>query len=392
MCWIDRADLKRLRHAVLAVAGLMIVVMGYGLFRMQQQTSRPGPTVMVVQCNYPQSNTGEKGAPIDEIVLFHLRTTQAALAQCDRRGQHVDLVIWSETMMPPLNEASRTFWRGLGGTLIDQTSQRISDLAASYRTSFLVGSTFCDDWQWVAGSDTPQPQDRRNSAYMYGPTGVMSPERYDKIQLLPFGEFVPYRNSIPWLYRMLLSLGPADLKAYQLNAGAADALTVFHLDGAKMASPGVSAGAVQTQAWRFVVPICFEDSVAPLVDDLLWGAQGKRADYLVNIINDGWFSPSERAQHLQNGIFRCIEHRLPAARSVNTGISGFVDSTGRVSDTLAPGTEGWSVKQLQLDDRTTFYSRVGDAFARLCALVSVGIVGYGIGLAMKNRRARLGAI
>ena len=191
------------------------------------------------------------------------------------------------------------------------------------------------------------------------------------------GTFVPYRDSIPWLYRMLLSLGPPDMKEYELTAGKPDALTVFHLSH-------IGTGG-QTQEWRFVVPICFEDIVAPLVDDLMWDAHGKRADFIVNITNDGWFHGSERAQHLQSATFRSIEHRVPAARSVNTGISGFVDSDGRTSDLVAAGTEGWSVKQLQLDDRTTVYSRVGDAFAEVCGIVTLGIVGYGLVVARNKQ-------
>jgi apolipoprotein N-acyltransferase len=145
---------------------------------------------------------------------------------------------------------------------------------------------------------------------------------------------------------------------------------------------------VATQAWRFVVPICFEDIVSPLVGDLMWGPNGKRADFIVNITNDGWFHGSERAQHLQASIFRSIEHRAPAARSVNTGISGFIDSNGRASDLVAAGTEGWSVKRLQVDDRTTIYSRIGDAFGELCALVGLGVVVYGLMIAIGNRIKR----
>lgn len=380
MLWIDRANLSRLRNAMLLVAGVMIAVMGYGIFRLRQGTARPGPAVMVVQSNYPQSNTGQKGASLDQIVDFHVNMTDSALASCQARGQKVDLVVWSETSMPPLNQEARDYNRGVAlGDFIEQTSQRISELAVRYRTSFLVGSTYAADWQWVAGAESAEPQDRRNSAYLFGPTGKLEPQRYDKIQLLPFGEFVPYRDSIPRLYQRLVSLGPEDMKCYQLEPGAPEALTVFQLD---RAGPGGV-----TQAWRFVVPICFEDIVAPLVTGLLWGAEGKRADFLVNLTNDGWFPASEGAQHLQDATFRSIEHRVPAARSVNTGISGFIDSDGRISDTVPSGTEGWVVRQLQLDNRTTLYSRFGDAFAKLCALVSLGIVIYGITSAVKNRRS-----
>jgi apolipoprotein N-acyltransferase len=143
---------------------------------------------------------------------------------------------------------------------------------------------------------------------------------------------------------------------------------------------------VATQAWRFVVPICFEDLLAPLVRDLMWGPGGKRADFIVNITNDGWFGGSERAQHLQDATFRSIENRAPTARSVNTGISGFIDSTGHVTGLVAAGTEGWSVKQLLIDDRVTPFSRLGDAFGELCAAVSAGIFCYGIVMYVKKRR------
>jgi apolipoprotein N-acyltransferase len=390
MLWIDRRNPWRLRYAYPGVVVSMVLVTGYGLLRMHQQIAQPGPTVLVVQSNFPQSNSGEKGASADELIDFHVRTTESALADCAERGRHVDLVVWSETMMPPLNSAARTYWRGTDyGNFLEQTSQRISGLADRYRTSFLVGGTFQGDWQWVAppgGEATPQALDRRNSAYFYGPTGLLSPERYDKIQLLPFGEFVPYRDWFPRLYRMLVSLGPADIKSYELNAGAPDALTVFHLDRVSIPDAATSEPVVATEAWRFVVPICFEDIVSPLVHNLMWGADGKRADLIVNITNDGWFRGSERALHLQAAIFRCIENRVPVARCVNTGISGFIDSTGRLSDLAAAGTQGTSVKQLQLDDRTTIYGKVGDAFAELCAAVGFGIVLYGLWLAITNRR------
>jgi apolipoprotein N-acyltransferase len=392
MLWIDRANPWRLRYAYIGLAISIAAVSAYGLFRMHQQSTHAGPTVLVVQSNFPQSNTGEKGASADELIDFHVHTTESALAACEQRKQHVDLVVWSETMMPPLNAATRTYWRGTDyGKFVEQTSQRISILADGYRTSFLIGSTFQADWQWVAppgGEASPQPLDRRNSAYFFGPTGLLSPERYDKIQLLPFGEFIPYRESLPWLYRMLVNLGPPNMKSYELNAGAPDALTVFHLDRVSLPDPATSEPLVATEAWRFVVPICFEDIVAPLVHKLLWGADGKRADFIVNITNDGWFRGSERYLHLQAAIFRCIENRVPAARSVNTGVSGLIDSAGRVSDLVPAETPGWSVKQLQLDDRTTIYGTVGDAFAELCAAVGLGILVYGFWIAATNHRSK----
>ena len=95
-------------------------------------------------------------------------------------------------------------------------------------------------------------------------------------------------------------------------------------------------------------------------------AEGKRADFLVNLTNDGWFKANENAQHLQAAIFRSIENRVWTARSVNTGISGFIDSNGLPSDLLPVREEGTSVQQIMIDRRLTFYTKFGDLFAGAC--------------------------
>ncbi|MBV8780849.1 MAG: apolipoprotein N-acyltransferase, partial [Phycisphaerae bacterium] len=335
---IARAWLERRWHcfSTIATAGLLMGTIGYGIYRIKQPATFSGPTVLVIQPNYPQSNSGDKGATAEEIVNFHVHETKIALNECAKASQHVDLVVWSETMMPPLNPETRAYARGTQyGDFLENTSQSIANLANEFQTSFLVGATFANDWQWVKDADGRQsamPLDHRNSAYLYNDVGLMDTARYDKIQLLPFGEFVPFRESIPWLYRLLVSLGPPDMKFYELTAGQPDALTVFKLD--------VDSDN-RKPTYRFVVPICFEDIVSPLVTDLMRSRTGnsptesardKRADFLVNITNDGWFRAGEQQQHLQAAVFRSIENRVPTARSVNSGVSGFIDSLGHESD------------------------------------------------------------
>jgi apolipoprotein N-acyltransferase len=184
--------------------------------------------------------------------------------------------------------------------------------------------------------------------------------QYDKIHLVPFGEFIPFKDSLPFLYRLFLWLSPYT-DDYTLAAG--DQLTVFQIsDGA-------------AHSWRAVTPICFEDIVPPLVAEMFRGDNGaKRADVIVNLTNDGWFRGGEQPEHLKTAVFRSIENRAPTARSVNTGISGFIDSVGHVTDTVAAGTHGWSVKQLGIDPRVTFYTRHGDVFAITCVVISFGYV------------------
>ena len=350
------------------VIGMLILVLGYGIFRMSQKTTHPGPTVLVVQPNYPQSNSGEKGAEQSEIVDFHLNQTKKALVE----HPNVNLVVWSETMMPPLNLEARQFTATLASKfwaeqsqLMSQTDARIAQLAREYHTSVLAGGLYQGDWtlKRMEGGQYAVPQNRRNAAYEYTPQGQMN-LRYDKIHLVPFGEYLPFKETIPFLYKLLLSMSPYP-EEYTLTAGSPDALTVFPLP----------------PSWRFVTAICFEDMDGDLIRRMFkTGADGrKRADFIVNITNDGWFKYNEMPQHLQFAVFRSIENRVPTARSVNTGISGFIDSVGHTSGLTPANQIGTSVQTLALDDRITVYTRIGDVFAYICVaatglLILIGIV------------------
>ena len=357
---LNRRDLRRLVPAGVAVGAVLAIVLSYGIFRVSQQTIRPGPTVLVVQPNFPQSNNGEKGASEQEIADFHVRMTEQALAH----NPHVDLVVWSETMMGALNAGGRGFDQLLNSAIWERTHERIMDLARRHHVAIACGGVFYDKWvmkhdphdRWV-------PEDRRNVAYFYLPSGEQSPQRYDKVHLVPFGETLPFKNAIPPLYRLFLSLSPYT-EEYTLTAGPPDALTAFEL------KPG----------WRFVTPICFED-LDPVLMHRMFKAEdgGKRAEFIVNLTNDGWFKFSEMPQHLQAAIFRSIENRVPTARSVNTGISGFVDSVGQTYGLIPQNVEGTSVAQLQFDQRVTFYTRHGDVFPiagmALTALLAALLIG-----------------
>jgi apolipoprotein N-acyltransferase len=107
------------------------------------------------------------------------------------------------------------------------------------------------------------------------------------------------------------------------------------------------------------------------------GADGrKRADLIINVTNDGWFLGNEQAQHLQSAIFRSIENRAPTARADNTGISGFIDSYGRITgqSVLPVRTDGTLMQRVMLDGRISIYSRVGDVFAWTCLAATAVLI------------------
>jgi apolipoprotein N-acyltransferase len=342
------------------------------------------------------------------LVDFHVDKTTQALAAEQTAGRKVDLIVWSETMMPPLNAEAR---EGLAetrmGKLLDDTYSRLSSLAFNFRTALLTGGEYIG--RVTLEGDTFKLRDPSNAAYLFESTGTLSDSRYDKIHLVPFGEYVPFKESIPPLYQFFMWFSPYDFD-YNLVPGRDDALTVFSLsvlageptthptsepyvDPDPAASPATQPSTQPAQpsfttspGSRFVTPICFEDADPRLLARMFDGDDGtKRADFIVNITNDGWFSQPQLSQHLQIGRFRSIENRVPTARSVNTGISAFIDSTGRVIDRLPAQVEGTLIATLPLDSRFTLYTRLGDAFAIACSIVTGAIALLGL---VRWRRAR----
>jgi apolipoprotein N-acyltransferase len=360
MMWLGRKK-KSVARGAAVVAAVSIFYVAYGIWRIDQTpaTLRTGPVVAVIQPNYPQTNSGQKGASLQDRLQLHLDQTDQAIQAA--KGK-LDLVVWSETMMPPLNLEARMEFAGLA-QLYDILCQTVARNHVALLTGAEYESDFADEVR-RDGQTYSVAHDSRNSAYLIDAQGHMDPNRYDKIHLLPFGEFIPFKKSLPFLYRIFLQLGPAYYSDYELQSGSPSAMTVFELH------------TTSAQTTRFVTPICFEDLDADLCSAMFRptdGSNAKRADFMVNITNDGWFAGGENAVHFQAGIFRAIENRVPIARSVNTGISGFIDSTGNTSHLIPPRTVGFSVGQLMLDSRLTVYTRVGDIFADLCLILSVGI-------------------
>jgi apolipoprotein N-acyltransferase len=395
---LHRLSVARLVPAAVAVVAVLLLTLGYGLFRMSQKTTSPGPTVVVVQPNFPQDNTGAKGASLDEIAVFHVRTTRLALEQLRAAGRdYPDLVAWSETMMPEINKAYRDATRGRAtrgakdfGAFLDDIHGAISRLAYDNRVYILAGGVAMLPDR--ADADGKIHWTRRNSAYYFDRFGIESTLRYDKIHLVPFGEYMPFKKSFPLLYKFFNLFNPYGSADYTVVAG--EELTVYPLFPAftlPSATAPSSGPSVKPREWRFVSPICFEDVDSALCAQMFrpekaGGATGaKRADFMVNLTNDGWFAFNQMPQHLQISIFRSIENRAPLARSVNTGISGFIDSVGRTYDLIPVGQAAAHTARLDLDSRLTFYTRFGDLFAGACVLTSALLVARGAWNGFKNR-------
>jgi apolipoprotein N-acyltransferase len=368
MAWLHRKQMRVVLPAAVVVGGMMVLVVAYGISRIRQTPGSlsPGPTIAVVQANYPQNNQGEKPVDVNTRLDFHARQTLDAIRKWPGK---IDMVVWSETMMEGLNASAR-----LEDPDLQPVYESIRNLAASQGVAILTGGDYWGSWRDEVRKDGTYrvADDRRNTAYFFDKQGRMDDtlgHRYDKIHLVPWGEFIPGKESMPFLYKLSVALGPDYYSDYIMQPG--EVYTVFHLrtDG---------------HDWRFVTPICFEDIDARICSAMFRpDADGKkRADFLVNITNDGWFKANENADHLQAAAFRSIENRAWTARSVNTGISGFIDSVGGYHDLLPVRTEGVSTRQIMIDGRLSFYTVYGDLFAFAC----VGATGLLAGWAWWTRK------
>ena len=204
-----------------------------------------------------------------------------------------------------------------------------------------------------------------------------SPQHYDKIHRVPFGEYIPWVESVPAMKRLFIKyLSPYEVRLHDPPRST--------LDVVRYRSPpstsSALADAASTGSAYFATPICFEDAVARVTRRMVYGTNShKRADMLVNLTNDGWYAGSHQGpQHFQIAVFRCIETRTPMARSVNTGISGFIDSAGRVGPIAVNNgktqqVEATAAHTVRFDPRVTLFSRLGHGPAILLTLVTVAL-------------------
>lgn len=173
-----------------------------------------------------------------------------------------------------------------------------------------------------------------NSAFLRAPDGRMV-GRYDKIVLMPFGEFLPLASLFP------------DLKRLSPNTG----------DFTAGAGPGVLAASPEA---RIGALICYEDLLAGHVRDTVRAG----ATILAAVTNDAWFgNTAALRQHEMLALWRAIENRRYLVRATNTGLSGVIDPLGTVRATLPIEVASATIAEAQLSHIDSPYQRVGDLFA-----------------------------
>jgi len=321
------------RQALMPVLGVGVLLIGTVVFGMGRRVSAEIPRreirVSVVQGNIEQGIKWDPEFAGRTIAIYDRLTRRA-----DRGA---DLIVWPETAVP--------FFLREGGPL----TQRVLDLAMEVQTPLLVGSP-----------DRVSDASPRyyNSAFLISPAGEIV-QKYDKMHLVPFGEYVPLSSLLFFVHKMATGIG---------DFSPGEAFTVFEIPGG-----------------RFGVLICFETIFPDQVRRYVLAG----ADFLVNITNDAWFGDSAAPyQHLSMAALRAVENGVYLVRAANTGISALVAPSGQIleqsglfveavlSGTMAPRSGG------------TFYTRRGDLFAWGSVLISLLLLASRRRAGRKERRRR----
>jgi apolipoprotein N-acyltransferase len=181
-----------------------------------------------------------------------------------------------------------------------------------------------------------------NSGALVSPSGQWV-SRYDKIHLVPFGEYVPFRRLFSFAGGLTKEVGDF--------------------------SQGTSRAPLEAGDEKLGVFICYE-SIFP---DEIRQLSANGAEVFVNISNDGWYGDSGAyAQHLKQARMRAVENARWLLRDTNTGVTASIDPYGRVAASVPRKVRTALQAPYALSSLTTFYTRHGDWFAYLCAIISLG--------------------
>jgi apolipoprotein N-acyltransferase len=236
---------------------------------------------------------------------------------------HPDLIVWPESPAP--------FY-----TTDPAFRETVSNVARESQTWLLVGSLGIRN----AGDTPGRATQLYNSGSLLSPGGEWV-GRYDKMHLVPFGEYVPFK------------------RVFGFAGGLTQEVGDF--------SPGNSRAPLQAGS-KLGIFICYE-SIFP---DEIRQLAANGAEVLVNISNDGWYGDSGAyAQHLKQARMRAVENDRWLLRDTNTGVTASIDPYGRVVSSIPRKVRAALDAPYALTNVTTFYTRHGDWFAYLCAIISL---------------------
>ncbi len=296
-----------------AVGVLLVVIVAYGFYRIDRVIeivrNSPELEVSLIQGNIDQSikwNDSYQRETLNIYEQLSLKNTPGPES----------LIVWPETAAP--------FKFQDNSVLRDQ----IINLAVQTKSWLMFGS--------VSYAQNENRMDFYNSAYLLSPAGEVR-DRYDKVHLVPYGEYVPLRKLMPFVEGFTEGIGDF--------------------------STGKGFYPLSMNAHKIGVLICYEGILAPAAR----AYKNHAAELLVNITNDAWFGDTSAPfQHFSMAVLRAVETRLYLVRAANTGISGIVDPTGKIIAATGIFQEDALKGIVKFVKIPTLHDRFGDLIVAFC--------------------------
>ena len=334
LAWLElewyhrRPSRKNALGCAVVVVVLLVGLNLYGARRMhatdQAAASSEQAKVALVQGNIDQA---QKWDP-----RFQMQTTvKYRQLSLEPPAKSADLIVWPETATP---------FYFLADPILTQMVMEGIKRTHAY---FVIGSP-------SYASEDRQRLIYHNSAYLISPQGELK-GKYDKVHLVPFGEYVPLKRFLPFIHKLVAQVG--DFK------------------------PGLRGNTLPWKNHALGMLICYEVIFPELARAMVQNG----ADLLVNITNDAWFGTTSAAyQHFSMAVFRAVENRRVLVRAANTGISGFIDANGRELETTPLFKQAVIARKVPLLKMRTLYSRWGDW--------PLGLLTFGVSILFIGRRYR----
>lgn len=319
------------RKKAIPLALIMLSTMGlvyiYGLSVLSNKMDAEKINITVIQGNIPQDI---KWGP--EFLKQNLEK-HAILSKEASYATDTSLIVWPEGAVPgPLTKNLFLM-------------ERLSNLAKETHKYLLIGTSQSPKF----GSREYRESKKLNSAFLISPEGRIK-GIYNKIYLLPFAEYLPYRDVFPW---------PARFFANASDFIPGDKYAIMDLNGTK-----------------FGVLICWENIFPELFRQFVKNG----ANFMVNITNEAWFGETAAPyEFVSMSVLRAVENRVSVVRSANTGISCFIDPYGRITGRVRDGEKdifvgGYLTSGVTLSQAKTFYTLYGDIFIYLNIMAAIFVL------------------
>ncbi len=317
----DRRRMTDRKTAAKVTAGffLLAALYGYGAMRTgeirKSMETSPIMPVSLIQGNIDQSLKWNPAFQRETLRIYTALSKQSAPSE-------EGLIVWPETAAPFFFQDRNDLHR------------EVASLAAQTGDWLLFGSP--------GYRQEGEQMDFQNSAFLLTPDGRIA-GRYDKVHLVPYGEYVPLRRFFPFIGKLVVGIG-------DFRSGPGYEPLLMHGNRGQR---------------RIGVLICYEG----ILPEAGRAYRQRDAELLVNITNDAWFgNTSAPHQHLSMTVFRAVENRLFLARAANTGISAIVDPTGRITHRSRLFEEGALQGAVRFMNVKTFYAAHGDVWVWGCMM------------------------